>query len=96
MCTFSELLRLLDRYPYTVETKGGSVQFNASMIIFTSPHSPMEMWGARTQEDLQQLMRRITEVRHFSVDGPPDGTITEHYFPVLDVGHAVAGFHPAN
>ena len=81
MCTFSELLRLLDRYPMQVETKGGSVAFNSPLIIITAPQSPMDMWSGRTQEDLQQLLRRITEVRFFEVGGPVDGTITEHYFP---------------
>ena len=81
MCTFSELLRLLDRYPMQVETKGGSVAFNSPLIILTAPQSPMDMWSGRTQEDLQQLLRRITEVRFFEVGGPPEGTLTEHYFP---------------
>ena len=53
------------------------------------------MWSGRTQEDLQQLLRRITEVRFFEVGGPVEGTLTEH-FPAMDAGQAVTGFHPAN
>ena len=69
MCTFSELLRILDRYPHRVEVKGGSVQFNSSLIIITSPKSPQETWDGRSAEDIAQLTRRITEIRHF--EGEP-------------------------
>ena len=59
----------------------GSVAFNSPLIIFTAPQSPMDIWSGRTQEDLQQLLHRIMEVRFFEVGGPVDGTLTEHYFP---------------
>jgi hypothetical protein len=66
--TFAELLRLLDRYPHRVEKKGASIQFNSSTIIITTPKPPEETWAGRTEEDLAQLMRRITEVREFKAD----------------------------
>lgn len=56
---FSTLLRLLDRYPMTVETKGGTRQFVPRLIFVTSPQSPLDMWANRTPEDLFQLNRRI-------------------------------------
>jgi len=37
---FDTLLRLCDRYPMQVEIKGGSVNFNASHIIFTTNKHP--------------------------------------------------------
>lgn len=41
----SYLLKLLDRYPMQVETKGGSAQFCAEMIIFTSNEHPRLWYG---------------------------------------------------
>lgn len=58
---FHDLLRLLDRYAYRVETKGGTRQFLAKKIIITSPHHPAFVY--ETREDVQQLIRRIDEIR---------------------------------
>lgn len=63
-CTFHELLRILDRYPYRVECKGGSRQLLAETIVITSPLPPIQVY--ETREDLGQLMRRISEVREFA------------------------------
>lgn len=60
---FHLLLRLLDRYPYRIETKGSTRQFIAKEIIITAPYSPEEMYGGR--EDINQLIRRIDEIREF-------------------------------
>lgn len=67
-CKFSELLRILDRYPYQLQIKGGTQQLNAKRIYITAPRPPEEMWASRTEEDLGQLLRRITEIKYF---GPP-------------------------
>ncbi|UOX38818.1 Rep protein [Finch poxvirus] len=56
---FSELLRLLDRYPYTVEFKGGSREFNSKTIIITSIKSPSRVYKNMEDEMYQQLKRRI-------------------------------------
>lgn len=66
LCTFAQLLRLFDRYPLHVESKGGSIQFAARLIIISTPKSPKDTWEGRTEEDLAQLLRRIDEVRHFN------------------------------
>jgi len=63
--TFAELLRLLDRYPMTVEIKGGSVQFVAKRIYITTPKNIVDTWEGRTNEDIEQLRRRVTEERYF-------------------------------
>lgn len=63
--TFASLLRLLDRYPFSVETKGGTTQFLGRKIIITTPKDPEETWAGRTLEDIAQLKRRLTEVRLF-------------------------------
>lgn len=59
--TFKDLLRLLDRYPYDVETKGGHVPINSKFIVITSPRSPETMYAGKG-EDLYQLTRRITKI----------------------------------
>jgi len=66
MCTFSYLLRLFDRYPLQVQVKGGYVNFKARRIFVTCPRNPREMWANRTDEEIQQLERRITRVTHFN------------------------------
>lgn len=60
---FSMLLRLLDRYPLQVEIKGGYTNWAPHIIFITAPNGPEEMWSLRTQEQLDQLTRRVT--RHF-------------------------------
>lgn len=64
-CTFASLLRLLDEYELKVEYKGGYVDFNSKIIIFTTPKSPRDTWENQTQEQLSQLLRRIEFVEHF-------------------------------
>ena len=65
--SFSYLLRLTDRYPMQVQSKGGSHQFCARRIIFTSPQSP-EATFAGVSEHVGQLLRRITEIKYFDVE----------------------------
>lgn len=60
-CKFHELLKLLDRYPYRVETKGGSRQLLAKFIYITSPYSIEETFCNRSDEDINQLYRRVTQ-----------------------------------
>lgn len=66
LCTFSELLRLFDRYPYMVEAKGVSFQMVAKRIIVTTPKDPQGTWEGRTEEDLAQLTRRIDIIIRFT------------------------------
>lgn len=61
-CTFHELLRILDCYEYRVECKGGSRQLLAKNIWITSCYPPDEVYD--TREDIKQLLRRITKIRH--------------------------------
>lgn len=64
-CTFHELLRILDRYPYRIEVKGASRQLLAKVIVITCPWPPEVLYQGRSVEDIGQLVRRIDEVRLF-------------------------------
>lgn len=63
-CKFHQLLKLLDIYPFRVETKGGSRQVQFTTIFITTPIPFVDMWAHRTTEDLFQLSRRITHTIH--------------------------------
>lgn len=63
MCTFSELLKILDRYSYRVETKGGARSLLARRITITCPFHPSEVYA--TREDTYQLIRRIDSIKSF-------------------------------
>ena len=43
-CSFTELLRILDRYPLQVPYKGGFTPFLARRIIITSAHHPRKVY----------------------------------------------------
>lgn len=62
--SFAFLLRLLDRYPIQAPFKGGFTDFRPKIIFVTAPKSPRVMWNLRTEEDLQQLDRRV----HVTID----------------------------
>lgn len=66
-CEFQTLLRLLDMYPYRIETKGGSmwIQPTTTHIIITSSQSPRDMYIFK-DEELRQLLRRIDEIKEFT------------------------------
>ena len=63
-CTFHELLRILDRYPYSIEVKGGSRQLLAKNIIITSPYPPTKVYN-KNPEEIGQLIRRIDVITEF-------------------------------
>lgn len=63
------MLGLLDRYPFRVEYKGGMRQFVSRTIIVTCIHAPNVMYNM-ANEDENQLLRRIDEIRHIVPDVP--------------------------
>lgn len=63
-CSFAELLRMLDIYPFRVECKGGSRQCLATTFYITCPKHPLDLYKD-VQEDLCQLTRRITLILQF-------------------------------
>ena len=64
-CTYHELLRILDRYPYTVEVKGGSRKLNSKRMYVTSCKPPWEIY-TNMNENIDQLLRRIDKVVHLT------------------------------
>jgi hypothetical protein len=71
---FTTILRLLDRYPCRVETKGGSRQFRAKTIYVTSQNPPEDF--VPDNENARQLLRRIDTVIQFNSAG-----YLRHYCP---------------
>lgn len=76
-CSFDFLLRLLDRYQFRVEYKGGFVDWQPLAIIITSWGTPEQLFTLKNQGDIAQLLRRIRRVLEYksaytSSDDPPD------------------------
>jgi hypothetical protein len=63
---FHILLKITDRYPFTLFYKGGSIPLNSEYIIFTSPRSITDTfghtYGFEDDEELVQLLRRVKEI----------------------------------
>lgn len=68
---YSELLKVLDRYPVSVQIKGGYVSMTATTFFFTSNSHPIDWYsGIKDKVDLNALKRRITAItRYFLQDG---------------------------
>lgn len=63
------MLQLLDRYPLTVEFKGGSVPFNSPVIFITSNYDPTDWFPEVFEacpEQRQAFRRRFTQVKKFT------------------------------
>lgn len=71
---FPSMLRLFDPYPLMLPVKGAFVQFDSPNIIITSPYHPEECWKNQTAENMDQMLRRITEIRYFPSPAYPDAT----------------------
>lgn len=54
---FQYILRMTDRYPMIVETKGATCQLQATKFIFTSNKKPTEWWPG---VDITPFARRVT------------------------------------
>ena len=58
---FNTVLKITDRYPFTLEYKGGQIPLNSPYIVFTSPKC-INLTFITGTEDLKQLKRRIIEI----------------------------------
>lgn len=71
-CKFSWLLRLLDRYPVSVNVKGGHCPWNSEYIWITSSKAPQDAYNAcQIEENLNQLTRRLTNIIELRELGEP-------------------------
>lgn len=62
-CNFNEFLKIIDRYPYTCNIKGGYKEFNSKYIYITSIRPPEKTWSFLGEEEpLYQLTRRIDHI----------------------------------
>lgn len=69
-CRFHSLLRYLDRYPMDVPIKGGFAVWMPKRIYITSSKHPGQIYDV--DEDVNQLLRRITRIRYTGdAHGPP-------------------------
>lgn len=69
--TFSDLLRLLDKYPYRIEVKGGYRQFLAKKIWITSNKHPIKLFRGMEDEAIDQLVRRIDVIKFMNTRYEP-------------------------
>lgn len=58
---FNEVLKIADRYPYTLERKHGHIPLNSPYIVFTAPKSVKDMFRG-AGEDIGQLERRVIQI----------------------------------
>jgi len=60
-----ELLKLFDRYPYRLEIKGSSCQFNSKRIYVT--HKDRPEFAFQSHPDKEEILRRIEKIVEFEV-----------------------------
>lgn len=77
---FSYLLKMLDRYPMMIERKGSSCHLSGTTFVITTTSRPEILWNGKTDELLNQLIRRITFIEEFKADG----TTIVHKQPGMD------------
>ena len=57
--SWTELLRLTDKYPMTVNSKGAHIQFRPSAIVFTSNLEPVAWYKPEVIPDKGPFLRRV-------------------------------------
>lgn len=65
----SSFLRIVDRYPLTVETKGSHMKFNSKRLIITSNLLPTEWWPHVHTLEVGALLRRFSHFHLFDGEG---------------------------
>lgn len=58
--SYRQLLRVCDKWPLVLDTKGGAVNFTPKIIVFTAHKHPKEWYSEDTVKDITELMRRLT------------------------------------
>ena len=83
---FRDLLRLLDRYPYQGQFKGGYIHINSKYIYITSEFPPTEFWSGTK---LAQIKRRITESKGRIIHMFKPFSVIDHT-PLPDIVNSVS------
>lgn len=63
---YDVVLRMCDRYPLMIETKGGQCQFVAKTVVFTSNNTPAQWYK---NVNLDAFIRRVDRWMYFGIDG---------------------------
>lgn len=93
--TFYYLLLLLDKYPLTVEIKGGTRSFSSRVILITAPIRWDKMYQKQDDEKLNQLGRRITTSKYFGVRYATGAIVNEEADDhILEDVNLVPNFNP--
>jgi len=58
------MLRLLDRYPFQIQYKGGMREFTSKNIFITSNQEPASWYTNIPNNDMTPLLRRINKIEH--------------------------------
>lgn len=61
---WSMLLRLLDRYPFSVQCKGGSRPFTSKRVFITSNSEPASWYKNVPNNDMTPLIRRLNKIEN--------------------------------
>lgn len=77
--TMAGLIRLMDRYPKRVPFKGGSCQYVANYMYFTSSKHPSEWYRDQGDDKVYQLLRRFERIIHVTSSSEDYGDL----FPPL-------------
>lgn len=84
---FASLLRLTDHYDMRVEVKGGfRLIGNLELVIITSPNEPHIVFSGLAEANdgkLDQLLRRIIEIRRFEPRSRVDSPVPPSAFAPL-------------
>lgn len=64
-CTYSWLKEFLDRYPFKVESKGGSHEFAGKKIVITSNTPPSQWYTENANRKYAPLERRLNNILEF-------------------------------
>ena len=83
---FNQLLRMMDRYPLTVEIKGGSVNFCPRLIVVTTSKNIRETFANLDWLDNENLCQMERRVEYYCQFGPGGSrhVIWDHR-PVLSI-----------
>lgn len=60
---FRTFLRILDRYEYTGQIKGGYVQINSPIIVITSEFPPTHYWSGNEHRQVFRRLKNVLEIR---------------------------------